>query len=662
MDGVVTNSSVETWTDINVAPFVSRSPITTREALTEAAASEVDATVGDRLTDPGLYSGVGDLAPGAHVPFSLRVPVTSLRITKAPGVYWIGVHALGANTRGRDLVADGRARTFIALVPPLMARRHNIQVSVVLPLRERARRGADGRLAEPARWSDLTRPDGRLGRLVDFGASAGQTPVTWLVDPATLDALDDISRGNPPLSLGLVRTSGGTRTPSSPTTPPTPSATEPPALPADPAPSAAEDTARGTATRVLRAFLATARSHTLFALGYADPDVASLARRRPSLLRRAEQLTASRMKARGLSSTAVVAPPNGFFDATLLPEIPPDALLVLSDHGLLNSPAISRLPSGHRLVLADARASSGGPAPTAPRDPLALRQRILADAALEITESARGSGPTQQPRPLVVTLPRGWDPGPSWTQAAFFSGVRGVGWVQMIPLPRSPTTTYDAPLVYGTAQLSQEIGSANVAAARTLDHTSAVLGELLGGQNAVTDRLSAAALQASSYSARLSPRVVADQVLALDAAARKLMSRVQVTGTDFITLSGGSGSPTVTLVNGLRRPILVGLKARTDSPEVTVVTPKPVRMQPGQRTTLRLQVTNGVGVHDVTLSPMTASGQETGTPLTFSMRTSGVGRLIWYIILAGGALLAVMIARRIALRIRSHRWRQDGTR
>ena len=29
------------------------------------------------------------------------------------------------------------------------------------------------------------------------------------------------------------------------------------------------------------------------------------------------------------------------------------------------------------------------------------------------------------------------------------------------------------------------------------------------------------------------------------------MDRVQVTGTDFVTLSGGSGPSTVTLVNGL---------------------------------------------------------------------------------------------------------------
>jgi hypothetical protein len=80
-------------------------------------------------------------------------------------------------------------------------------------------------------------------------------------------------------------------------------------------------------------------------------------------------------------------------------------------------------------------------------------------------------------------------------------------------------------------------------------------------------------------------------------------------------------------------------------------------MQAGERTTLRLRVSSGVGVHEVTLSPVTTQGENAGTPLTFGLRTSQVGRLIWYIIIAGGILLAVMIVRRIILRIRLNRWR-----
>jgi len=59
----------------------------------------------------------------------------------------------------------------------------------------------------------------------------------------------------------------------------------------------------------------------------------------------------------------------------------------------------------------------------------------------------------------------------------------------------------------------------------------------------------------------------------------------------------------------------------------------------------------------VRLTPITAKGEEVGTPLSFSLRTSQVGRLIWFVIVAGGVLLGVMILRRIVLRVRNHRWR-----
>ena len=55
-------------------------------------------------------------------------------------------------------------------------------------------------------------------------------------------------------------------------------------------------------------------------------------------------------------------------------------------------------------------------------------------------------------------------------------------------------------------------------------------------------------------------------MLDLDATTRGQMDRVQVTGTDFVTLSGGSGSLTVTLVNGLKQPITVGMQVAHRQP------------------------------------------------------------------------------------------------
>jgi Family of unknown function (DUF6049) len=648
ISGVVQNDSSEEWSDINVAPFLSSTPITSRDELAEAADSDAAEAVGERLTDPSIAVAVGDLEPGRRASFTIRVPRAELPVTGDPGVYWIGVHALGTSVDGRDLVADGRSRTFIPLVPPELARRRTVPLSVVLPLRERARRAADGSLNGPARWVNLTESDGRLSRLADFGASAGVEPLTWLLDPAVLDALQDFGQGNPPLSLGPARRSeeNGGNGEEEPDSSPSPSPSPTPIT------GAPDEEERTRANGVLETLLSTVRTDTVLALGYADPDVASLARRGPNLLRRSEALTASRMQVHNLTGSPVVAPPSGYFDPELLTRIRRETVMVLSDDEDVEQPPLSRLPSGQELVLTDERAVAGGPSPNAARNPLALRQRILAEAALEV---AKGSEPV---RPVVMSLPPRWNPGPYWREADFFGGLR-VPWLRLAPIPRGATSAYDGELAYDRDQLKDEIRASNVAATRRLSNTSNVFGHLLANDNDVTDRLTGAALQASSYSAKRRLNLALEQVLALNGTARSQMNRVQVTGTDFVTLSGASGTLTVTLVNGLEQPIIVGLRARTDSPDVKVETPEPVSMQAGQRTTLRLQVASRVGVHDVTLLPVTTQGEVAGTPLTFSVRTSQVGRLIWYIIIAGGVLLAVMIVRRIVLRIRHSRWRVE---
>ncbi|MBV9830596.1 MAG: hypothetical protein JOZ82_03310, partial [Marmoricola sp.] len=125
------------------------------------------------------------------------------------------------------------------------------------------------------------------------------------------------------------------------------------------------------------------------------------------------------------------------------------------------------------------------------------------------------------------------------------------------------------------------------------------------------------------------------------------------------TLSGGTGTLTVTLVNGLRQPVDVGLLTRTHSPDVHVESAAPVELGPEQRTTLRLAVRSSNGLHEVSMYPVTDKQQVVGTPLTFSVRTSQVGVLIWYVIGAAGVLLFVMILRRIVLRVRRRHWRLE---
>ena len=104
------------------------------------------------------------LAPGASAGFALSVPRRDLPISGEPGVYWIGAQALGTGPDGRDILADGRARSFISLVPP----RATAEVSLLVPLRQDAERDTRTRLTRPERLARVFERDGRLSRIVDL--------------------------------------------------------------------------------------------------------------------------------------------------------------------------------------------------------------------------------------------------------------------------------------------------------------------------------------------------------------------------------------------------------------------------------------------------------------------------------------------------------------
>src|SRR3954452_4647414 len=199
LTGVVTNRSKQTWTDLRVYMLTSADPIRTRSKLAEQAASGAAAEVGGRVTGPGLYDVVGDLAPGQSTPYRVSVPRAQLQISGAPGVYWMGVHVLGAVNGVRDRLADGRARTFMPLVPATSAA--PTRLALVVPIERAVHRGADTRLLQLRSWQQDLRGGGRRTGLLALTSRADQ-PLTWLVDPAVLDAAQSVATGDPGLDDG----------------------------------------------------------------------------------------------------------------------------------------------------------------------------------------------------------------------------------------------------------------------------------------------------------------------------------------------------------------------------------------------------------------------------------------------------------------------------
>ncbi len=450
--GKVRNDSAETWTAINVHPFISSTPMTDREQLAAAASSAADTEICCRLYKIGQFAAIGDLLPGQTKTFRISLRVKDLGITGAPGVYWIGVHALGQNAAGRDDVADGRARTFIPLVGKDAP---HTAVSLVVPLRERVRRDRIGRLEDTTEWSQLLADDGRLERIAALLTTSGGLPATMLVDPAVIDAVASITADNQPLSLGEVQGEGPSTTPSST---PGESPGESPSESVSPSRDVErlDPSDRSNAARWLAQVKNASSFQTVLGLGYADPDTASLARRRAAYVALAAKESAAAFERLDIDAIPTVAPVSGWLDDDALASVDKDAVVLVSDHSAPRTRTRWHTAVGQDLVFTDEQAAS--------RRPRAHR------AAL--TPWPCGSGSCRRPRcGPSRARPARWSsssrptgtPGPAGSPPTS-SPSSNQPWLDLVPLDRAPagtSPTFDAALGYPAAERHDEIGLAN---------------------------------------------------------------------------------------------------------------------------------------------------------------------------------------------------------
>jgi hypothetical protein len=663
--GVIRNRSDSTWTDLRVYMFGSASPITTAAELEEANATDAALEVGARVTTPGSYGEAEDLEPGESTVYQLSVPRRRLRFSE-PGVYWIGVHVLGTNKDGRVDGADGRARTFIPLMP---RRAEAATMSLVLPLRGPVRRTTEGRVANADGWVRRLGTEGRLGRLTALAATAFDVPLTWVVDPAVLEAARSLAEGNPGFDLTPTDEGGGEPDGSPTTDSPLTASPAPDGAPAeepeDPEEQLGELTEESQAAEDwLNRFLDMAADQQLRTLPYGDVDVATVLRGNfPRTMQNSYRLSAAAMEQLGLDAEPVVAPLSGLIPNDALAALDTDLPLLLSERAVApgadgaaeNGAVTVELPQGTRAVLTSDAARIGGPAPTRPFDALALRQRILAEAAVH--------GLTHGPgRPLVVSTPELWDPGRAWRTASFFGGME-VPWLRNVPLSTAvamaKTEPYDDRLAYGRKQRREELPVANVLATQELGAAGDLLATLLTRNDTIDDEVARAGMLGSSVHARSYPEQARRRTREITRQVRRPLSQVFVEASELVTMSSESGNFSVTVVNDLEEPVTVGLEARTGTRRLRVRTPELVSLGPGQRATVRLAVrATDIGVHSVRLVPTTADGRPLGRSTVIKIRSSQVGLVIWLVMGTGVivfvAAIAARIVRRIRVRMRTH--------
>lgn len=674
--GTITNRDDVAWTSINAYAFVSPDPMTTRAELTEAAVSDPTAQIGERITTESNYAMVGDLAPGQSKSYTVRVRAEELE-ADASGVYWFGIHALGdavGSAPDTSFTADGRARTFL---PRMTGSSVQLKTALVVPLRTGISYDDDGSIADPESWTESL-SSGRLDSAIDLGVAAGSRPLTWLVDPAVLDATTRLAAGNPGRVLGATLDPDATEDPDAaalePTDAPDPDAADS-AGPADPLPStletqAPDDAGEGeepatepekptpaeaAAARAAQTWLgrldAALSSSELLALPYGDLDAAAAAAHDDTAYADARQRSAGTLDPYGSDTGAALGGPTGFLDAETIAMAAADDVLVGSDRMLPSrsgeTPTLVSV-GGKRVVLASSAAASGGPGPDDRLAPVALRQRILAEAAVRRMAKRR--------EPLVVVLPAGWDPVDA---TELFRGL-DQEWIDLVTLDdvRSSPATAVAPdkLVYPGVQRRRQLDSLDFGSAATLTQTGSTLQYLLTRNDTVGREVADQAFTGLSYSHRLDSAVVR----AVNDRSQDLLEQqlrgVTITGPPAVTLTSDRGTFGATLENTLDEPVTVRVRAVADEPISISMAEEDVEMPPHTRRRVLLTAsTQRQGMHNVTLQVTDINGTALGAGDEIPVRAAQVSAVIWVIIGTGAALLFGAIGVRLFRRARAAR-------
>ena len=646
--GTVTNASDETFTRINLHPFSSPTPILDAARLAESAAIDPTEFVGPRVTVPGTFATVDQLAPGESASFADSVPVELLDIPDEDGVYWIGIHAIGdSESTPRDEVADGRARTFIPTRP---RGDRSAEASVVLPIRNRVWYDDEGRIAGTDRWARRLADGGSLDGILDMADSAGTAPYTWLVDPAVLMAVARLSVGNPPRTLDPDPTVPGQEpTPTEPTTDPTevPQSLSPSG---GPAPTDDEQVLAATAAAWLTRFKATVGSASVLTLPFGDLDVSSAVRNSPERLTEATARSVQVMSDLELGSLPAVSPTDDVLSADALTALPEDTVVMLGDNAFAIPPTTKNSVVkllGHKVVVTSTGAESGGPGPTASNDPLALRQRLISEAALRADN--------RDTAPLVVTLPTVW----RGEDAAVFFDDLEQSWLDLVPVTsiaeRSATGVPARTLTYTDTDQEAELPAVNFLTADRTSAAATLTEAVLALQTSIEAQVRDEVLVTLSEQHRTAPRLASLAAGRVEDSLRAELRKIKIEGPTSVTLSSDSGKLGATLVNGLDQPVTVQVAALTDG-DLTLTGDTLRTLGPKARSVVRYEArTSQPGVHNVVLAVTSVDGVRLGSVDELPIRAARVSALIWFVMGAGALVLFGMIGYRLPGQIRARR-------
>ena len=638
MSGTVANAGLTTITSLSVRLTLSTVPITERKDLRKATATE--GGFGSIPLYATTTAVVDTLAPGAKASYRLAVDTDQLPLA-APGVYVIGVEAVGFGTAG--FVILGTARTLIPYVPEPVP---PVSVAWLWPLSTTPAQAPDDVLLGDVIPREIA-PGGRLDDLVAAGELSPS--ITWVIDPQVLQVTSEMANGYLVDKGGQVR--AGTEA----------------------------DAAAAWIARVRELLREpdtrkkpVPRARPMWVMPYADPD--------------ADPVTRA-----GLTTDLVRA-------VTIAPNITerqlgraPDGTLAWAAGGRLDQAALDALASaGVRTIVVRDKAlttrfdpgyttsgyvdleASGGRVRALVIDPgllaslelpqgnlatiLAARQRFLAELAYIALE------PTDQRRYLVAAAASArWSASPRLMRAIIAS-LRGTPWTRIVPvstLLALPSDTTGRTLDAG-ARRGRELDSGYLARVARIQSSIDSLRSVLTDPLPITGPISSAVLRAESSAWRTRPRDGERLLGSIEGSIAAAQRGVYVVPRDDVVFSGDRGSVPVTVTNDLDQTVRVGVRVEAQPAARLEAEPlSAVDIEPGRRASLEVPV-RIVGGEALTVAVQLTDpeGNPFGEAVSLELRTTAYSRAALWVAVGAAVVLLLLVIYDVVRRARQRRGRR----
>ncbi len=629
--GTVQNPSDEPRMKVQAYAQISPEPVTTLDGLAAFADIPDDTGSGNPDLLPGEYARLGTVPPGEAGHFVIRIPYGHLVISRAPGVYRVGIKVIATTPAGvRDQTDAARANTLLPLLPVRTRALVPVQTLTLLPLTAPASRLTGGPFADNTLVS-LLAEGGRLSDVVAWALQAAPDTVQIVIDPALLAAVRDMSDG-----YRVQRPAG--------------------------APVAAGAHGRVVALRWLTHFERLSDEQHVLLLPWGEPAANSLLDNHlPGPVMAAVEASADFQSTQRVGTGVVgwlSAGRSGARALTVLRQAGAGAQIVSQAclPGLIADPAsphppLSRLDvrvGRQRVPTLVVAPRLAGLSTTSDTSPLQFRQRLLAETTVR---SMTG----QTNRIAITALPFDWNPGPTATgqdlASAFASPVivaqSVLGALDRVGTPYDGQVRPPGP--------PAALGPAVLTAVRDLSVAGGNLASILRPSVVAERAFQRAFAMSGSAQWVTQPEMGATLIERLAAADHSALAKVTVTGPPFVAMSSDSGRFPLTVTNGLDKPISVGLAVLPENPALSIAPLPTISLPAGQRRDIQVVSTaDGSGVTSVRARLATLAGTPFGSAWRFDVRATQIGLVIWIVMGVGGVVLFTAAGYRIVNRLRGN--------